>query len=196
MSRNVGVVCSANVCRSPMAAALLRQRAGDSGIELGVWSAGMIGGGRRVDPAVLRAMGRLGIDLDSHRSVALAELDLPALDLVLTMERDHLREVVVADPALWARTFTLKEYVRRARTAGSRRLNEPWDHWLRRLGRGRDRAELLGDDHADDVPYPAPPTLRAVEATARELGELSDEVLSLSFYPTSDQRPPAGHHDI
>jgi protein-tyrosine-phosphatase len=60
--------------------------------------------GRRVDPAVLRAMDLGGIDLDGHRSLALADLDLGALDLVLTMERDHLRGVVVTDPPLWLRT--------------------------------------------------------------------------------------------
>ena len=195
MALNVGVVCSANVCRSPMAAVLLQERAGYHGIELNVRSAGMIGGGRRVDPAVLRAMGRLGVDLDGHRSMAVSQLDLCALDLVLTMERDHLREVVVADPGLWARTFTLKEYVRRAQSAGSRRVDESWDDWLSRLGRDRHRSELLGDDHADDVLYPAPPTLRAVEATARELGALSDEVVARSFHPMATDPPPAAPFD-
>ena len=35
-------------------------------------------------------------------------------DLVLTMTREHLREVVALDPGAWPRTFTLKEIVRRA----------------------------------------------------------------------------------
>jgi protein-tyrosine phosphatase len=191
MTLTVGMVCSANVCRSPMAAALLAERARHHGVDLQVRSAGMIGGGRRVDPAVLRAMDRRGIDLDAHRSVALAEIDLHGLDLLLTMERDHLREVVVADPDLFRRTFTLKEYVRRSEGAGGRGPGEPWDGWLDRLGTGRDRAELLGDDRADDVLYPAPPTLRAVEATARDLRRLADELLTRSFHPTAIERPPA-----
>ena len=191
MTLNVGVVCSANVCRSPMAAALIQEQAVDYGLDVGVQSAGMIGGGRRVDPAVLRAMDRRGIDLDGHRSLALADLDLDTFDLLLTMERDHLRGVVVIDPALWGRTFTLKEYVRRADDADGRRPDEPWADWLDRLGRGRGRGDLLGEGDADDVRYPAPPTLRAVEATARELSRLADEVLTRSFRATAIERPPA-----
>src|SRR4051794_35705488 len=105
MTLEFGVVCTANVCRSPMGAALLRERAAHHGVELDVVSAGLIGGGRRADPAAVRAMDRRGIDLDPHRSVGIGEVDLAELDLVLTMERDQVREIVVAEPDLWRTTF-------------------------------------------------------------------------------------------
>ena len=191
MSIEVGVVCSANVCRSPMAAALMRESAARHGADIIVMSVGMIGGGRRADPAVVRAMDRRGIDLDGHRSFGIDEVDLDALDLILTMERDHLRGIVVGRPHLWPRTFTIKEYVRRSAAAGDRPADEVWTAWLERLGDGRSRAELLGDGQRDDVAYPAPPTLRAVEATARLLDELVDAVVTRSFRLDVIDRPSA-----
>jgi len=191
MALEFGIICTANVCRSPMAAALLRSRVERDQLELDVVSAGLMGGGRRADPAAVRAMDRRGIDLDPHRSTQVSAIDLAALDLILTMERDQAREIVVTEPDLWPRTFTFKEYVRRAQRAGERGAEEPWGGWLDRVGDGRDRVGLLGDGHRDDVLYPAPPTLRAVEATARELEGLIDEVVTRSFRPTAIKRPSA-----
>lgn len=189
MALNVGVLCSANVCRSPMAEVLLRERADSYNVGLAVVSAGMIGTGGRADPAAIRVMDRQGLDLDGHRSVAVGGLDLNSLDLVLTMERDHLREIVVGQPHLWGRTFTIKEYVRRAGAAAPRLIEQPWSAWLDRVGGGRSRTELLGADDVDDVEYPAPPTLRAVGITARELAALSDDVVTQSFCFEAIERP-------
>ena len=62
------VLCTANVCRSPMAAALLARRLSELGVAAQVRSAGMLGGGDPPLPEVVSVMAGYGIDLTAHRS--------------------------------------------------------------------------------------------------------------------------------
>ena len=62
------VLCTANVCRSPMAAALLARRLAALGVTVPVRSAGMIGSGDPPHPEVISVMASYGIEIASHRS--------------------------------------------------------------------------------------------------------------------------------
>ncbi|MCI0589958.1 MAG: low molecular weight phosphotyrosine protein phosphatase, partial [Planctomycetes bacterium] len=87
--------CSGNICRSPMAAAVLRdrlERLGRSDVE--VSSAGTLGiVGETAEPLAARVAGEAGYDLSSHRSRALGGAAVRGADLVLVMEESHAAEV-------------------------------------------------------------------------------------------------------
>ena len=81
-------VCTGNRARSPLAQALCLRYA--VGLDVAVRSAGTLGlrGAPPLAEAV-KAGRRLGVDIASHRSIALAEADAGAADLVLGFEPMH-----------------------------------------------------------------------------------------------------------
>ena len=163
------VLCTANVCRSPMAAALLAGRLSELGVTARVRSAGMLRDGDPPLPEVISVMAGYGIDLTAHRSRVAQADDLTRAHLVLAMARDNLRYAAVTEPGAWPRTFTLRELIQRGERIGPRRPGEPLGGWLSRAHEGRERATLLGDSAEDDVPDPAGKPLRAYADVARLL---------------------------
>src|ERR1700722_3704752 len=149
------VLCTANVCRSPMAAALLARRLSGLGVAARVRSAGRLRGGDPPLPEVSSVMARYGIDVTGHRSRVACAADLARASLVLAMARDNLRYAVVTEPGAWPRAFTLRELIRRGEQVGPRPPGEPFSGWLARVHAGRERTALLGDSADDDVPDPA-----------------------------------------
>src|SRR5208282_3444901 len=106
------VLCTANVCRSPMVAALLARRLAVVGVTVPVCSAGMIRGGDPPHPEVISVMASYGIEISSHSSRVACAADLARASLVLAMARENLRYAVITEPGVWPRAFTLKELVR------------------------------------------------------------------------------------
>jgi protein-tyrosine-phosphatase len=70
------------------------------------------------------------------------------------MERAHLRELVLAQPPSFTKTFTLREIVRRGEEVGPRGQNQILSEWLEQVGEGRRHVELLGDSPLDDISDP------------------------------------------
>jgi protein-tyrosine phosphatase len=175
------VLCTANVCRSPMAAALLARRLAALGVTVPVRSAGMLRRGDPPRPEVVSIMAVYGIAIASHRSRIACIADLADAALVLAMTREHLRYAVVTEPGAWPRTFTLRELVRRGTQIGPRRPGEPLSGWLARAHAGRDRASLLGDRAEDDVPDPAGGPPRAFADTASLLDRLVADMVELGW---------------
>jgi protein-tyrosine phosphatase len=178
---DIVVLCTANVCRSPMAAALLYRRLAALGVVVPVSSAGMIGGGDSPYPEVVSVMAVYGIEIASHRSRIACAADLARASLVLAMARDSLRYAVITEPAAWPRTFTLKEIVRRGSQIGPRRPGEPFSCWLSRAHAGRERTLLLGDSVEDDVADPTGGPRRAYAATANLLDQLLMRLVELGW---------------
>jgi protein-tyrosine phosphatase len=163
------VLCTANVCRSPMAAALLARRLSELGVTARVRSAGMLRAGDPPLPEVISVMAGYGIDLAAHRSRLAGAADLAQASLVLAMAREHLRYAVVTEPGAWPRVFTLRELILRGERIGPRPPGEPFPGWLSRAHEGRERTALLGDSAEDDVPDPAGQPWRAYADVARLL---------------------------
>jgi protein-tyrosine phosphatase len=163
------VLCTANVCRSPMAAALLARRLSELGVTALVQSAGMLRGGDPPLPEVVSVMAGYGIDIAVHRSRVACAAELARAGLVLAMAREHLRYAVVTEPGAWPRAFTLRELIRRGERIGPRPPDEPFPGWLSRAHQGRERTALLGDSAEDDVPDPAGQSLRAYADVVRLL---------------------------
>jgi len=89
------VVCSGNICRSPMVAEYLRHRAAASGLDqLLVDSAGTLGiEDQPAAPEAIETLREIGLDLSGHRSKGIAETDLLSSDVVLGMEPAHLESL-------------------------------------------------------------------------------------------------------
>jgi low molecular weight protein-tyrosine phosphatase len=175
------VLCTANICRSPMAAALLARRLAALHVTVPVRSAGMIRCGDPPDPEVISVMARYGIDIASHRSSIACAADFGRASLVLAMARDNLRYAVVTEPGAWQRAFTLKELVRRGERIGPRPPGQPFCRWLSRAHTGRERLSLLGDSAEDDVADPSGGRLRAYADTASLLDQLITRLAELGW---------------
>jgi protein-tyrosine phosphatase len=94
-------VCTGNTCRSPLAAAALIDELGPDGVRVDVSSAGTAAWeGQPATEASLEVARRDGIDLKGHRSRRATPTMVRAADLILVMEREHLRAVhtLGADP--------------------------------------------------------------------------------------------------
>jgi protein-tyrosine phosphatase len=180
-SSGIVVLCTANVCRSPMAAALLARRLAMLGVTVPVRSAGMMGGGDPPYPEVISVMARYGIEISSHRSRIAHATDLARASLVLAMARDNLRYAVITEPEAWSRAFTLKELVRRGEQIGPRAPGEPFADWLSRAHAGRERASLLGGSAEDDMADPAGGPQRAYAAAASLLDRLVTRLAELGW---------------
>ena len=109
------VVCTGNVCRSPMAEGFLRSalasRLGDAAPA--VSSAGTAGweGARAMDESILAAEER-GVDIGTHLARVVSPAMVEDADLVLCMASDHREAIVRTWPGQRAKTFTITELVR------------------------------------------------------------------------------------
>lgn len=174
------VLCTGNICRSPAAEALLRERLGAIGVDAIVRSAGILDGGLPASSGSVDLLARRGLDLTAHRSRMMTRREVRAADLILGMAREHVREAVAIAPEAWLRSFTLKELVRRGEQIGRRLGDESVTTWLHRAGAGRSTSELMGQSDDDDVADPyglALPTYeRMIDELDHYVGRLVDLV--------------------
>jgi len=173
MTYRVLVVCTANVCRSPMAAALLAHHAFNLGVDIEVRSAGTQSHNLRVDPAAVAVMNEHGLDIAQHapRKMDRAIIDTEGADLVVGMTREHLRTIATTSPGVFQRAFTAKEMVRSLGVMGVDRQGTLAD-LLTDLGQGRSARNLMGDNPADDVADPYGQSVAVHRACASELDDL------------------------
>jgi protein-tyrosine phosphatase len=105
-------ICSANICRSPMAMGLFRMKAQLEAQPWRVESAGvwaLEGYPAAVNTlAVLKAR---GIDLSAHQARQVTEEMAAGFHLILTMERGQKEALRVAFPILAGRVYLLSEMI-------------------------------------------------------------------------------------
>ncbi|MEO8475757.1 MAG: hypothetical protein ABI572_01755 [Actinomycetota bacterium] len=109
------VVCTGNICRSPMAEGFLRdallRRFGDR-VPM-VMSAGTMGwSGSPASPESVIAAGERGSDIEGHIARELTRAMIERADLIVCMAGEHRDAVGAQLPEAAVRTFTLKELVR------------------------------------------------------------------------------------
>jgi protein-tyrosine phosphatase len=109
------VVCTANICRSPMMERMLRHQLAERGVGecFEVTSAGTW----RHDPEDMHphsaaVLGEYGVDVSGFRSRELLESLMERSDLVLTAAREHRAVAVSLWPRASRHTFTLLEFAR------------------------------------------------------------------------------------
>jgi low molecular weight protein-tyrosine phosphatase len=164
------VVCTGNVCRSPIAEGFLRAafeaRMGSDAPE--VASAGTMGWtGSGADPSSVEAAAERGIDISGHRAREVSDDDVTRSTLILAMAPEHARAF---EREARSRTFTLKELVRLlealppSEDASGRRLSQRIAEAdeLRRRG-------FEGDPRDDGIVDPLGMSMDAFRAVAGEL---------------------------
>ncbi|MGO4784636.1 arsenate reductase/protein-tyrosine-phosphatase family protein [Cryobacterium sp. W22_MBD10_FK3] len=107
------VVCTGNICRSPVAERLLRERLEVLGIPATVSSAGtqsMVG--HDMTPEAAQLAEHYGGDPLGHRSQQLTAQLIADADLVLTATREHRSKVVSLHPRASRYTYTLNQLAR------------------------------------------------------------------------------------
>lgn len=172
------VVCTANVCRSPVAERLLARHLAAAGHRARVRSAGTHGGRLVVHEHTVMAARDLEVDLSDHRSrlLSAALVATDGADLIVTMTREHLRAVVGIDPLAWPRSFTLKELARRTADV-PRSVTDPRE-WISAAGSGRRAADMMTPSQLDDLDDPYGGPLRDHRAMVADVESLVGKLVA------------------
>lgn len=168
------VVCTGNICRSPLAERLLQPRLGPA---FEVTSVGTYGWeDAEMDRTAAAELRRLGGDPTGFRSTPLRTEHVTGADLVLTATRAHRSAVLGEEPSALRRTFTLPEL---AHLAPRIEADDP-AHLVAQAAAIRSTAEL--DDY--DVPDPYGATAKrhrqVADAIAACVGPVADALLRVS----------------
>ncbi|EOD8854019.1 protein tyrosine phosphatase [Enterobacter hormaechei] len=143
MFKSILVVCTGNVCRSPIGERLLRQHLPDRYIA----SAGIFGlEGCPADDSAQDVAWRHGISLDGHVARRLTRNLMQGSDLILVMEPEHLRFIAAMAPEIrgksllfgqWLEPQEIPDHYRQSREAFEYvfgLLGKASQEWARRLG--------------------------------------------------------------
>ena len=172
------VICTANVCRSPMAEALVRIAAADLDAEVEVSSAGFLTTDEEATPVVVEVMGERGVDISAHRSRTVTAEMIDAADLVLAMERRHVRDLALLTEGATARIDTLGGMVDRLQSAHG-------DTPAARVAAAtapRQAGDMLGNG-VDEIDDPFGKSKKVNRETADRLTQLSDALVASLFAP-------------
>lgn len=170
------VVCTGNVCRSPVAEGLVRAtlqaRFGASAPS--VASTGVAGWkGSGADPNSVAAAAERGVDITAHRGRRMSGHDIEEATLVLAMALEHVEAIARSAPDALPRTFMLKELVRLLEAMPPAADGDPLDLLAQRVAAAEAlrRSGFTGNPYDDDVADPLGLPLEAFRAMTWELGE-------------------------
>lgn len=169
------VVCTGNICRSPIAEGFLRRLLAARNAPIDVGSAGTSGwDGSPAMPESVEAAAERGADISSHQARRLARKMVEDADLAVAMSAEHREGVLWMAQGAEPRTFTLKELVRLLEHLPSA---DPAADPISALGERVAQAHALrtsgftGNPHDEDVADPLGLPVEAYRAVAWELEE-------------------------
>ena len=185
------LLCTGNICRSPIAEGFLRQMLADRGIGgVEVESAGVSGlDGYPAMPEAVTALIERHVDISPHLARRLERRMAESADLVVTMSSSHREALVRMAPAAAGRTFTLKELVH---LLGQREDASPRGGPGDRIGAAAAAADNLrragaADDLVDeDIPDPLGLGQEAFRAVAWQIEVLTERLVEELFGPAED----------
>lgn len=194
------VVCTGNICRSPMAEGLLRRamvaRLGEAAPT--VASAGTAGWeGSEATPEAVRAAEERGVDVSDHQARRLTSDLLADADLIVTMAAEHREVAVALVPQAEDRAFTLKELVRLLESLTPEGPDPTEDPGLRLAERVAAAAALRRGGHEanpwdEDVVDPLGLPLDSYRAIAWEIEGWSERLADALYGPDPNRDPGRG----
>ncbi len=106
------VVCSGNICRSPMAEGYLKEKLSDLKVNnINVYSAGTLNiSGQSADDKAIAACLDNGIDIRSHVSYGIIQLPVGSAGLILVMEEGHRQSIIDNFPIAEGKTHLLGDF--------------------------------------------------------------------------------------
>jgi protein-tyrosine phosphatase len=110
--KTILIVCTANICRSPMAAALLRKRIAERGLadQVTVQSAGVFArSGQAASDYAVTVLGDRSVPLADHHSQPVTVPLLKEASIILVMEESHRRSLFYMAPECLSKVFLLTE---------------------------------------------------------------------------------------
>lgn len=127
----ITIVCTGNICRSPMGEIVLRSLLDEAGLsDVQVSSSGTGGWhvGDGADPRTVAVLRRHGYDGSRHVARQFDAADFAAVDLVLAADRGHVRELrrAARRPEDADKVRLLREFDEAAVAAGTLEVDDPW----------------------------------------------------------------------
>ena len=176
------IVCTGNICRSPMAEQMLRQKFARANIEnIDVSSAGVFAMvGESITAEVVMALTSSGYKPENHTATQATAEVIEQADLILTATTEHRAQVVRTFTRANRNTFTIKEFANLAEFIADPNLeielDEPTDlHDKLRITAGaRGYAPELADY---DIADPYMLSQDVFDATRAELEPLLDSIV-------------------
>lgn len=106
MFSRILIVCTGNICRSPIAEGLLKRDCST----LDISSAGLHAHeGHPADPLAIEVMSEIGVDISHHVARGLTRRDAVHADLILVMEMEQKREIESVFPEVRGKVFRFAE---------------------------------------------------------------------------------------
>lgn len=112
--KEILVVCTANLCRSPMVTGILNARLTVQGLDqqVRVSSAGLYAAvGEPASAESVALLAEQGIDIGAHRAQQVDERRLHQADLILVMEERHRQQIFYYAPEVLHKVILLSELV-------------------------------------------------------------------------------------
>jgi protein-tyrosine phosphatase len=109
--RTILVVCTGNICRSPLAEAYLRHGLSRCGLNVSVTSAGLETSLGKPAHNFAQVVGKsAGIPLDAHATKPLVKEHVEQADLIVAMEHAHYHRLQKLYPRCQGKTFLLRQF--------------------------------------------------------------------------------------
>ncbi|NKF22827.1 low molecular weight protein-tyrosine-phosphatase [Solimonas marina] len=145
MFNRIIVVCTGNICRSPIGEGLLKARLKDRNLEICSAGTGALIG-HPADPLAVEVAADHGLDISMHRAQQATQPLLSSMDLILTLDNGHSDWINARYPQLRGRVHKIMKWNENADVADPYRqpkaaFEQAWtdietgiDAWLQKIG--------------------------------------------------------------
>lgn len=181
-------VCTGNLCRSPMAEALLRRRLDERGTDaVAVTSAGTRAFAGAATGLAAAVAAEMGGNLGGHHATRAERGLLESADLTVAMTAGHVTDLVHEAPDLAHRVFKLSELARLAGEHEPRGRGESLTAYVARIGAGRSERPWIQSRTDADVVDPIGEGSTFYRRVAEQIDGLLDEIVPRVWPPDPER---------